>query len=394
MTNSLNELNQIKITFSLVDERPKNVSEMSNPEFAALIEKQHLKECEDSDYAMMEKMLQTRCSIDDGDEMFDDEPEEYGPRKMLRRETAIELPITPSKSNIVSLAECAAATEDFSVKNERQTASNRNSLRDSKNSPVSLSSQNSPRNSQYLQSTYLNPSSFDATHRSYKKSFESLQKNSSTDTEYSMQPYKFIKQSSNETNSSFNIDNSSIANDLSMDGETSLNSTVIELLSGANLAPDDRSGFTKRTSSLGSASLAHPSDSRPGFLKKQFSIEKSPGSGKVSGSTPEGLERLVPTPMVATMMAMPSTIAVASTAAKPPPSKRFAENLSVLGTKSMMALLKESSSTSTEDANTGPQREPIPCISTNNVQDEIAKLSSNIKSSTDTEDPPINETMC
>lgn len=44
----------------------------------------------------------------------------------------------------------------------------------------------------------------------FKKSIESLPKNSSSDTEYSLQPYRVIKQSSNETNtsltSSFNID--------------------------------------------------------------------------------------------------------------------------------------------------------------------------------------------
>ncbi|XP_055607349.1 transient receptor potential cation channel trpm isoform X8 [Uranotaenia lowii] len=375
-------------TSSLREERPKNVNELSNPEFAALIEKQHLKECEDSDYMMMEKLLQTRCSVDDSDDMFDGlhDHDDYGPRKMLRRETAIELPVTPSKSNMVSLADSAAGQEDFSVKNERQTVSNRNSLRDSKNSPVSLSSQNSPRNSQYLQSSYLNPSSFD-NHRMYKKSSESLQKNSSTDTEYSLQPYKFIKQSSNETNSSFNIDNSSITNDLSMDGETSMNSTVIEMISGAaNLAPDDRTGFTKRTSSLGSASIAaqaHGStDSRPGFLKKQFSIDRAPG--KPSGSIPEGLERLAPPSQAALLAPI-----ISSGSTKPVKSNRFIDNLSVL------TLLKESSSTSTEDTQTASLREAIPCISTNIVQDEIAKLSSNIKSSTDEDtEPPINETMC
>ncbi|XP_058838515.1 transient receptor potential cation channel trpm isoform X9 [Topomyia yanbarensis] len=373
-------------TSSSREERPKNVNEMSNPEFAALIEKRHLKECEDSDYLMLEKLLQTRCSIDEGDEMFDDIHDDYGHRKMLRRETAIELPITPSKSNIVSLADSAAGNEEFSIKNERQSVSNRNSLRESKNSPVSLSGQNSPRNSQYLQSTYLNPSSFDASNRIYKKSCESLQKNSSTDTDYSLQPYKFIKQSSNETNSSFNIDNSSMTNDLSMDGETSLNSTVIELLAGMNCPPEDRLGFTKRTSSLGSATVAKSSESRPGFLKKQFSIEKSAGSGKASSSTPEGLERLAPPTKPAP---------VGNGASKPIKSTRFTDNLSVLGTKTAMALLKESSSTSTEDTQTCPLREPIPCISTNLVQDEIAKLSSNIKSSTEEDtDPPINETMC
>ncbi|XP_058459300.1 transient receptor potential cation channel trpm isoform X4 [Malaya genurostris] len=374
-------------TSSSREERPKNVNEMSNPEFAALIEKRHLKECEDSDYLMLEKLLQTRCSIEESDEMFDDDVhDDFGHRKMLRRETAIELPVTPSKSNIVSLADSATGNEDFSIKNERQSVSNRNSLLECKTSPVSLSGQNSPRNSQYLQSTYLNPSSFDASHRIYRKSYESLQKNSSTDTDYSLQPYKFIKQSSNETNSSINIDNSSMTNDLSMDGETSLNSTVIELLAGMNCPPEDRIGFTKRTSSLGSATVAQSSEFRAGFLKKQFSIEKSAGSGKASCSTPEGLESLAPPAKIT-----PGT----SGASKPIKSTRFTDNLSVIGTKTAMALLKESSSTSTEDTQTGPLREPIPCISTNLVQDEIAKLSSNIKSSTDEDtDPPINETMC
>ncbi|XP_055631073.1 transient receptor potential cation channel trpm isoform X5 [Toxorhynchites rutilus septentrionalis] len=376
-------------TSSLREDRPKNVNEMSNPEFAALIEKKHLKECEDSDYMMLEKLLQTRCSVDENDDIFDDAHDDYGPRKMLRRETAIELPITPSKSNIVSLAS-ALGNEEFTVKNERQTVSNRNSLRDSKNSPVSLSSQNSPRNSQYLQSTYLNPASFEGCHRIYKKSCESLQKNSSTDTDYSMQPYKFIKQSSNETNSSLNIDNSSITNDLSMDGETSMNSTVIEMLAGANVVPDERTGFTKRASSLGSASLVHPSDQRPGFLKKQFSIDKSAGALKASESIPEDLEQLTQT-----AAPVSTTAGSSGSGSKIVKSNRFSDNLSLLGTKTMMALLKESSSTSTEDTQTASYREAIPCISTNLVQDEIAKLSSNIKNSLEEEtEPPFNETMC
>ncbi|XP_052873774.1 transient receptor potential cation channel trpm [Anopheles cruzii] len=386
-------------TSSLREDRKKNVNELTNPEFAAMIEKKHLKECEDSDYMMMEKLLQTRCSVDDSDDFFDDSvADEHGPRKMLRRETAIELPVTPSKSNIVSLADSSQGNEDYALKHERsQVPSNRNSMRcDSKNSPLSLSSQNSPRNSQYMPATYLNPSSFDAANRAYKKSCESLQKNSSTDTEYSLQPYRFIKQSSNETNSSFNIDNSSLTNDPSIDGETSLNSTVIEMVSGSTstipvpvtgAAPGtstDVVGFqSKRTSSFGSG--PQPTEPRPGFvLKKQFSIEKyGSAAGERSGSIPEGLERLGPTPLP-----VPS---------KPPRQTRFADNLSVLGTKSVLSLLKESSSTSTEDTSHNDRRDPatIPCISTNLVQDEIAKLSSNIKSSTDEDtEPPINETMC
>lgn len=46
--------------------------------------------------------------------------------------------------------------------------------------------------------------------RLFKKSSESLQKNSSTETDYSAHPYRFIKQSSNETNTSltgsYNVD--------------------------------------------------------------------------------------------------------------------------------------------------------------------------------------------
>uniref|UniRef100_A0A182WB94 Transient receptor potential cation channel trpm n=1 Tax=Anopheles minimus TaxID=112268 RepID=A0A182WB94_9DIPT len=376
-------------TSSLREDRTKKVNELTNPEFAALIEKQHLKECEDSDYMMMEKLFQTRCSLEDSDEYFDDtEPEDHGPRKMLRRETAIELPVTPSKSNIVSLADSSLGNEEFAMKNERQPASNRNSLRDSKNSPLSLSSQNSPRNSQYMQSTFLNPTVCDGASRLYKKSCESLQKNSSTDTEYSLQPYRFIKQSSNETNSSFNIDNSSITNDLSIDGETSLNSTVIEMVSAPSIAAaaavaaaasdGERAGFqTKRTSSLGSSSTA--AELRPGLLK--CSKDKG-GKDACGGSIPEGLERSGPS----------NSVLVPS---KPPRSARFTDSLCVLGPKSVLSRLKESSSTSTEEV---PQRDasaPIPCISTNLVQDEIAKLSSNIKSSTDEDtEPPFNETMC
>ncbi|XP_058178752.1 transient receptor potential cation channel trpm [Anopheles ziemanni] len=397
------------LVFSTEAPKKKSVNELSNPEFAAMIEKRHLKECEDSDYMMMETLFQTRCSLEDSDEYFDDAgPEtEHGPRKMLRRETAIELPVTPSKSNIVSLADSAQGHEDYAgMKNERQGASNRNSLRDSKNSPLSMSSQNSPRNSQYMQGAFLNPSVFEGASRLYKKSCESLQKNSSTDTEYSLQPYRFIKQSSNETNSSFNIDNSSITNDLSIDGETSLNSTVIEMVSSSTIAVpppavDDRTGFLpKRTSSIGSCTTQHTQqqqqqqqqqhsvESRPSFLRKQFSVEKStPGGSPVAkdngGSIPDGLERLTSTPAPA----IPS---------KPPRSTRFSDSLSVLGTKSVLSLLKESSSTSTEEPmHEGRKASTIPCISTNLVQDEIAKLSSNIKSSTDEDtDPPINETMC
>lgn len=79
-------------------ERPKNVNELSNPEFAALIEKQHLKECEENDYLMLERLLVARGSLEDTDESLEGGSLDYPQRRMLRRETAVELPVTPSKS--------------------------------------------------------------------------------------------------------------------------------------------------------------------------------------------------------------------------------------------------------------------------------------------------------
>lgn len=65
------------------------------------------------------------------------------------------------------------------------------------------------------------PSIFESNEVRFKKSLESLQKNSSSDTEYSMQPYHAIKQSSNETNTSltgsFNIDQTGAGHELSVD---------------------------------------------------------------------------------------------------------------------------------------------------------------------------------
>lgn len=43
---------------------------MSKAEFAALLEKQHLKECEENDYMMLEGLFQARASIDDTDNSF------------------------------------------------------------------------------------------------------------------------------------------------------------------------------------------------------------------------------------------------------------------------------------------------------------------------------------
>jgi transient receptor potential cation channel subfamily M protein 3 len=59
-------------TSSLMDEKPKKMDQLTNPEFAALIQKQHLKECEDNDYMVMEELMATRSgSSDECDDYID-----------------------------------------------------------------------------------------------------------------------------------------------------------------------------------------------------------------------------------------------------------------------------------------------------------------------------------
>lgn len=361
-------------TQSLRDDKPMN--ELSNPEFAAFIEKQHLRECEDDDYMIMERLLQTRCSIDEDDISPDDlEIFETSGRRILRRETAIELPITPSKIQSVDGANSTEKQEEFSIKNERQfSTSSQTSCNNMINNPDQprispVSSQASPRNSQY--STYLNPT-VDTGRSIFKKSSESLQKNSSTETDYS-HPYKTIKQGSTETNtsinSSFAIDNSSFTNDLSLDHDTSMNQTVIEQIDEDRA----RTPITKRACSLGSSDMRPlEKDVRLNIFRKQFSIDHGIG---------------IPRPKSDNFESSPQ-IMTPQNQRKSTQQSNLCPNL----LQNKLQILKESSSTSTEDTK---DEINIPSISTNVVQDEIAKLSSTIKSSTEEDQqPPYNETMC
>lgn len=314
---------------------------MSNAEFVALIEKQHLKECEDSDYVMLQDLLQTRHSVDESEDAYQVVVEQQ-PKRMLRRETAVEMPVTPSKSNLASLMDNEDATQPEKQENQ--------SFRRNLSADRQLST--SPQNVMYLLNPSVSlgaPTSSDQARKLFKKSCESLQKNSSTDTEYSMQPYRVIKQSSNDTNtslnSSFNIDNSSSFNaDLSLDAEASQNITVIE---------NDPDIIIKEASldNIVVPPISYLKLSRVTNLKKQFSIDQ------------------IPKKSVEPKLVQQSNIQLPTTLAK-------------------------DSSSSTEE-HSKEDNKIIPSISTDLVQDEIAKLSSNIKSSTEEEtDLPINETMC
>lgn len=352
-------------TSSLLDEKPKNVNELTNPEFAALMEKQHLKECEDDDYEIMEGLLQIKASFDESDDNLEvGFASDYSQRRMLRRETAIELPVTPAKMQKSDDIQ----NQEFQLNNEkplvRTTSSSDNKV------PSSLSSTNqiSPHYSRNM--SYLNP---DTEQRFYKVSSDSLHKNSSSDTDYSAQPYHVIKQNSNDTNSSFNIDNSSFTNDLSLDADTTMNATVIENSNNDTEQslplPPPQQQYQNQRIAPKRASTMSSTDSRPAFLRKQFSIDQ--GSKRPHS---EIFECKSTTVIQQHQQNVPSTIH----------SRQHSMNI-----------LKESSSTSTEDTR-DDSRKMIPSISTHLVQDEIAKLSLNIKSSTEEDDASDEnlETMC
>lgn len=48
-------------------DKQRGLSDMSKAEFAALMERQHLKECEENDYVMLSKLFSDRCAVNDAD---------------------------------------------------------------------------------------------------------------------------------------------------------------------------------------------------------------------------------------------------------------------------------------------------------------------------------------
>ncbi|XP_054278600.1 transient receptor potential cation channel trpm-like [Macrosteles quadrilineatus] len=101
--------------------RSRHHSEMSNPEMALVWEKEHLKDAEESDYLLMEGLIQTRFQRSDSDDKFHnnaffltaDHSLDRGQGRPLRRASAIEGDIpTPCLSQAVSLEENITAAGD------------------------------------------------------------------------------------------------------------------------------------------------------------------------------------------------------------------------------------------------------------------------------------------
>ncbi|KAH8253012.1 hypothetical protein KR032_003176 [Drosophila birchii] len=407
-------------------DRPK--TEMSRAEAAALLEKKHLKECEENDYKILEGLIEARGSIDASAQPFEIGVSiDYSHRYPLRRETAVELsPSKPSaEGDLMGVASGGAASggggdssdtsgagscgamvvvsSGFQLKNERPWQ---------RNSSMEQQTYPSPLVPTRATSDFLNPP-YEGTGRLFKKSSESLQKNSSTETDYSAHPYRFIKQSSNETNTSltgsYNVDTPSLTAEPSLDAGDSHSATGISISVGAASGAATARYQPIRTASVGAADgrrlrdessssldlssggttgpvtmqAAPAPPSRPMLLKKQFSVDQGKPSQPAETAATSTAGSTAQTPEAAQVGAkLISTL-------KPQP---FASKLG-------MNVLKESSS-STEESGCSSAKSSnpalsIPQISTHLVQDEIAKLSSNIKSSTESEkDPPFNETMC
>lgn len=371
------------ISLSSQSERQKKAKEMSKAEQAALLEKKHLKECEENDYNMLENLFRARSSIDETDTSQDGLSFDFNQRAPLRRDPAVD--ISPSKSRTPSMF--ADETSAF-IKNERFAA--RAYTADTTYPYSRHQTSFNARSSSEL----LNPP--DNNSRIFKKSNESLQKGSSTETDYSLNPYRIIKQNSNDTTASmttgsFNIETPSFMNDLSIDvdiGPLGGPSTTSQQLPPRTFSVGS-SDFRKTSRQISFDSNVLTTQSRNPLLKKQYSMDQSKISPIKSTSESDSKS-------VSPVAKQHSSIYNAFKSLKQGRGlHKSSTSNSKSGTpsKTGINILKESSSStegSKEDATT-----PLPKISTDLVQDEIAKLSSNIKSSTESEkDPPYNETMC
>lgn len=297
---------------------------------------------------------------------------------------------------------------------------------------------------------FLNPPYQHSGHL-FKKSSESLQKNSSTDTDYSAHPYRFIKQSSNETTTSMtgscNIDTPSLTAEHSYD-VIDVQSSQIEspaiLQSGTSFGGS--SHVSARYQPLGASALGVSdfkrsinevsassnfittnilakmhAPSRALQLKKQlnlnqgtqqsssavtYRISSNEAANTIKKQAHLQLTSTSTSNSVLSELQTPSKQATSFLADAFLPSLVPAKLISSLQTplrdKHSISILRESRSNTEEItqknqsvASSSSSAVSIPQISTNLIQDEIAKLSSNIKSSTESEkDPPYNETMC
>lgn len=314
---------------------------------------------------------------------------------MLRRETAVELPISSSKLTVdgsgatTSSRLATAAAGNIAVNNINERIS-----------PMlnhHLSTDRNPNQSQ----NYLVPITSDSNQTRIRKSIESLQKNSSSDTEYSLQPYRVIKQSSNETNTSltgsYNIDQSFGGHELSLDNTNDSTVHYTTVIENPDAGTSSDSASLNKTTDLtittvpspavGAATTTSITTSTPAKRVKgrQMSAESGLRSLKKQFSIDHGTSKS----FAGQLNDYPKPDSFDS-----PLTSRTTLKLS---NPKMLATVA-SSSTSTDESK---DERNIPTITTNVVLDEITKLSSNINNRTKDDDnntkgsdQPFNETMC
>lgn len=315
---------------------------------------------------------------------------------MLRRETAVELPISSSK--LVADGSGATTSSRLVTDATGDTAFNNINER--------ISPMPTDRNSNQSQN-YLVTITSDSNQTRLRKSIESLPKNSSSETEYSLQPYRVIKQSSNETNTSltgsYNIDQSFGGHDIPLDNTNDSNVHYTTVIENPDAVTSSDSASLNKTMDLTTTAISPLPAAKPIITTtttKTTAVTSTPAQ-RVKGrqmSAESGLRSLKKQFSIdhgtAKSFAGQSNDYLKPDSFDSPLTSRT--NLKLPNLKTLATVT--SSSTSTDESK---DERNIPTITTNVVLDEITKLSSNINNRTKDDDnntkgsdPPFNETMC
>lgn len=203
---------------------------MSAAAIASMVERKHLRECEEDDYITYSKLMHDRYGVGDD---YDDEAaaaavdaeyaEDYAfdlpphRRAALRRDAAVELPVTPSKSMAGDAVATGGAQQTPPY--AQLTAHSADLATLSATAMIG-----SERHSAH--GNFLIPSLSEPTPRQLYRSCASVapiadqprtvlrHQTSSTDTEeYTLHPYRVIKQNSNDTNASLTEETATVSNE-------------------------------------------------------------------------------------------------------------------------------------------------------------------------------------
>lgn len=336
------------------DDRDQHADDGSHPHMsaaaiAALVERKHLRECEEDDYMTYSKLMHDRYSVVDEDDdvaaadgIDAEYVEEYtlaegvfvmpvNRRAALRRDAAVELPVTPSKSMAGDAVACGGGVSPQPPPQYAQRTAHSTDL-------AQLSGQTAAHGDRHsAHGNFLIPSLSEPTPRLLYRNSAVVapmadqrtvlrHQTSSTDTEeYTLHPYRVIKQNSNDTNASLTEETATVSNE-------SLNRTELPAPSVLPVRP-----------------------------------QRPPPPTVLLAASEMSLGAVVTAATSAVVIAMPPPL-VGSAAVG-------------AGASGRVMLHEQSSSTSTEAEE--QRRIVLPRISTHLVQDEIAQMSTTMLASDD-----------